>query len=93
MCEDAFMRTTVELADDLFEKAKIAAVERKTTLRALIGTALAKELGVALAAERATRRLEFPLFSSTRPGSMKLSGREIAREEAEREYQRLGLSR
>ncbi len=93
MCEDAFMRTTVELADDLFEQAKIAAVERKTTLRALIGTALAKELGVVPMAARATQRLSFPIFSSARPGTLQLSGRKIALEEAERELERLGLPR
>lgn len=38
------MRTTLDLPDDLLRKAKIAAVERGCTLRALFAQALEREL-------------------------------------------------
>jgi hypothetical protein len=38
------MRTTVDLPDDLLKRAKIAAVQRGTSLRELIGQALEREL-------------------------------------------------
>ena len=38
------MRTTVDLPDDLLKRAKIAAVQRGTSLRELIGRALEREL-------------------------------------------------
>jgi hypothetical protein len=86
------MRTTIELPDELFAAAKIAAVQRKTTLKALIGAALAKELGVTAPAGARTR-VEFPLFESKRPGWLKLTDRAIRRDEAESDLRRLGLPR
>ncbi len=38
------MRTTVDLPDALMKRAKVTAVARGTTLRALIGDALVREL-------------------------------------------------
>ncbi len=40
------MKTTIELADDLVAKAKMAALERRTTLRALVERGLRRELGL-----------------------------------------------
>jgi len=40
------MKTTIELADDLVAKAKRAALERRTTLRALVDRGLRRELGL-----------------------------------------------
>ncbi len=39
------MRTTVELSEGLFRRAKLAAVERHLSLEDLIAQALARELG------------------------------------------------
>jgi hypothetical protein len=41
---DIFVRTTVELPDDLMKRAKIAAVRRGSTLRDLIAEALRQSL-------------------------------------------------
>jgi hypothetical protein len=41
------MRTTLDLPDDLLRSAKIAAVQRGTTLRDLVTSALRRELVVA----------------------------------------------
>jgi Arc/MetJ family transcription regulator len=40
------MKTTIELPDDLVARAKRAALERKTTLRALVDRGLRRELGL-----------------------------------------------
>lgn len=40
------MKTTIELADDLVAEAKRAALERRTTLRALVDRGLRRELGL-----------------------------------------------
>lgn len=39
------MKTTLELPDDLFAKAKAAAAKRKTTFRAVVEHALRREVG------------------------------------------------
>jgi hypothetical protein len=44
MQENTFMRTTLDLPDDLLRRAKIAAVERGSSLRQLVLDALAQEL-------------------------------------------------
>jgi len=40
------MRTTLDLPDALFRRAKLIALERQTTLKALIASGLEKELGI-----------------------------------------------
>jgi hypothetical protein len=40
------MRTSIDLPDALFRRAKRVALERKTTLKALIASGLEKELGI-----------------------------------------------
>ena len=44
------MRTTLEIPDALFRRAKLVALERQTTLKALVASGLEKELGIAQAA-------------------------------------------
>jgi hypothetical protein len=39
------MKTTLELPDDLYAEAKIAATKRKTTFRAIVEHALRREVG------------------------------------------------
>ena len=51
------MRTTLELPDDLLRRAKIAAVERGSTLRQLVIDALQREMA---SNERPRRRLTKP---------------------------------
>jgi hypothetical protein len=85
------MRTTLDLPDALLKRAKIAAVERGTTLRALIGSALTKDLeGVPT---HQGRRVSFPLFSSKQPGSLALTNAELARAEIDEDLRKSGLPR
>lgn len=44
MQETTFMRTTLDLPDDVLRKAKIAAVERGSSLRQLVIDALQREM-------------------------------------------------
>ena len=50
-----FMRTTLDLPDDVLRRAKIEAVERNSTLRQLVIAALQREMATA---GRPRRRLE-----------------------------------
>jgi len=85
------MRTTLDLPDQLMKRAKIAAVERGVTLRELIGSALARDLEAGPPSPAARRRVQFPVFSSTRPGSLRLTNADIARSEAAEDRRRHGL--
>lgn len=40
------MKTTIELADDLVQEAKRVALQRRTTLRALVDRGLRREIGL-----------------------------------------------
>jgi hypothetical protein len=86
------MRTTLDLPDQLMKRAKIAAVERGVTLRELIGSALARDLAAGPPPPGERRRVQFPVFSSTRPGSLRLTNADIARSEAAEDRRRHGLS-
>ena len=55
------MRTSIEIPDALFARAKRVALERRTTLKALVASGLEKELGIA--AEDGRRRLSGPVLS------------------------------
>ncbi len=85
------MRTTLDLPDDLLRRAKIAAVERGTTLRDLVGQALTRELGLNSGERTRSRRASFPVFDSTAPGTMKLTAKDLSRIEAEEDERRHGL--
>jgi len=74
----------------LMKRAKIAAVERGVTLRELIGSALARDLAAG-PPPGARRRVQFPVFSSPRPGSLRLTNADIARSEAAEDRRRHGL--
>jgi len=86
------MRTTIELPDPLLKRAKIAAVERGTTLRELIGTALIRELGIDPEVVPAPQPVRFPLFPSRRPGSLSLNAEDLAASEADEDVRRHGIS-
>jgi len=87
------MRTTLDLPDELVKRAKIEAVERRVSLKELIGTALEKELAGDASRDRQARRLTFPIFSSHSPGSLELTGADLAQAEWEEDLRRHGLSR
>lgn len=87
------MRTTLDLPDRLLKRAKIEAIERGISLKDLVGTALAKELGTEPGHGRQARRLSFPIFPSRDPGSLELTPGDLTRAELEEDVRRHGLSR
>lgn len=87
------MRTTLDLPDDLMRRAKIAAVERGTTLRELVGGALERELSAATRAVTAPRRAKFPIFRSKAPGSLNLTAEDIREAERADDRRRYGRAR
>lgn len=85
------MRTTIELPDSILKQAKIAAIERGTTLKDLIGEALAKELGLSGLPSIQRKRIQFPLVESKNPGSLHLTSADLDEVEAEEDRRRHGL--
>ena len=85
------MRTSVDLPAELLQKAKIAAIERGSTLKELISVALRRELERPQQ-EVPVRRARFPIFRSRAPGTLKLTAEEVARLEDEEETRRHGIS-
>ena len=72
------MRTTVDLPDALFRKAKAIASLRGLTLKQLITVAIERELSSEVL-QPPGRRVRLPLVPSNRPGSVALTGEGIAR--------------
>jgi hypothetical protein len=87
------MRTTLDLPDELLKRAKVAAIERGSTLRELVRVALTRELGMEPMEVRESSRATFPVFLSKRPGKLKLDRKVIAAIEADDDLRRSGLSR
>lgn len=83
------MRTTLEIPDETFRRAKIVAVERGTTLRQLVGEALAKELG--MQPQAPAGRVRFPVFASKLPGALSLEA--VAQAEQDEDEKQDGLAR
>jgi hypothetical protein len=71
------MRTTIEIPDDLFRKAKAQAALEGVRLRDLIERGL--RLALAESAPSGPRRVNFPLHRSQRPGA--LSAADVRRAE------------
>ena len=89
------MRTTLDLPDELMKRAKIEAVERGTTLRNLMGAALERELRQPARSERETvrKRVQFPIFDSNAPGTLRLTSAGIAKLEGAEDARRHGRAR
>lgn len=70
------MRTTIELPEPLFQRAKLAALQRRLSLKGLITVALQRELD---AAPPSTCRMTAPPISlTTTPRAPALNNAELA---------------
>lgn len=70
------MRTTIELPEPLFQRAKLAAMQRRLSLKGLITVALQRELD---AGQRAPCRMTAPPISlETTPQASALTNAELA---------------
>jgi hypothetical protein len=87
------MRTTLDLPDELLKRAKIEAVHRGTSLRELVGAALARELRQPSEPKPTRKRAHFPIFDSKAPGALRLTNTEIADLEADEDARRDGHAR
>lgn len=71
------MRTTIDLADELFRKAKAVSSLKGLSLKQFITGAIEHELqGTPVRLER--RRISLPLVRSERPGSVTVTSERIA---------------
>ena len=74
------MKTTLDLPDELLERAKAAAAERGVTLGELVASALVKDLAAGPTPTPASgQRVRLPIFSSARPGTLELTNADIWR--------------
>jgi len=76
LCLNAFMRTSIEIPDDVFRQLKILAANRRVTLKALVQRAVENEL-VRAGKDSRRRRVRFPILDSKQPGSLNLSNAQI----------------
>jgi len=72
------MRTTIDLPDGLFRKAKAVASLKGLTLKQFVTRAVERELSSNYLPLK-HRRIRLPLVPSKRPGSIALSGEMISR--------------
>ena len=77
------MRTTIEIPDDLFRKAKAQAALEGVRLRDVIERGL--RLALAQPALSQPRRVEFPLHRSRRPGVLSMEEVRSAEEQMQRD--------
>jgi hypothetical protein len=77
------MRTTIEISDDLFRKAKAQAALEGVRLRDVIERGLRLVLGEPM--PPASRRVDFPLHRSRRPGTLSVQDVYRAEEQIQRD--------
>ena len=71
------MRTTIEIPDTIFRKAKAVSSLKGIPLKKFITMAIEHELEVN-AVDMETRKVELPLVPSKRPGAIKVDSATIA---------------
>ena len=72
------MRATIDLPDVLFRKAKAVSSLQGTTLKEFITRAVEHEIASS-AVRLESRRVEFPLVRSSRPGSVRVTPEQVAK--------------
>jgi hypothetical protein len=75
------VKTTLEIPDDLFRAAKAKAAMEGTKLKDLVAAGL-RHVVHGPASRAPSRRVRLPLVHSAKPGSLDLSGEDLARMEA-----------
>jgi len=73
MCYCVFMRTTVDIPDELLKDAKRKAVEEDTTLRQLVIEGLKLRSRI----PKSRQKIEFPIVRSKNPGTLTLTNEQI----------------
>jgi len=70
-----FMRTTIDIPDELYRDLKIMAVREGKPVRHIVLRGIERELKGA--EQRAVQKLRLPLIHSSRPGTLELTNEEI----------------
>ena len=70
------MRTTIDLSDRLFKRAKATAALKGISLKQLIARAIEREL-ITNTGTQTRNRIRFPLVASHRPGSVNLTSERV----------------
>ena len=73
-----FMRTTIDIPDHLFRRAKAAASLGGKTLKVFVTEALEAKVATTVGLGGSPRRTRLPLVRSKAPGSVKLDGQAVA---------------
>ena len=71
------MRTTLEIPDELFRRAKSKSALLGISLKDYISSALERELESPARREIKSRRIKLPLVHSKKPGTLRLTNAEI----------------
>jgi len=71
------MRTTLEIPDELFRRAKSKSALLGISLKDYISSALERELESPARREIKSRRVKLPLVHSKKPGTLRLTNAEI----------------
>ena len=74
-CYYAFMRTTVDIPDEIYRDLKIMAVKENQPVRQIILRSIQRELGAKQG--KRIRKLRLPLIPSSRPGTLNLTNQQI----------------
>ena len=74
------MKATIEFDDELYRQLTAAAALRGTSVEKMVAEGARMVLGHADTPQR-FRRINLPVVKSTKPGSLKLSGKMIAEHE------------
>ena len=72
------MRTTIDIPDAVFRRAKSAAALEGKTLRSFVVDALSHELGGRAKGAEGGRRVTLPLVRSRNPGSLSITADTVA---------------
>jgi hypothetical protein len=78
LCFYVFMRTTIDLPDDLFTKVKVTASVKGMSMKTFITKAVEHEIE-AQTVHLDSRKVELPLVPSKHPGSLSITSEEIAK--------------
>ena len=73
LCKDGFIRTTLDIPEDLFRKTKATAALRGSSVKDLIVQAIEKEVGSAVQAG-AGKRVAFPLVRMPKGKKLNIEG-------------------
>ena len=86
------MRMTLDLPNELVDQAALAANARGISLPDLVLQALRRELAASALPPAERRKVDFPIYSSQKPGTLVLTADTLAALEVAEELRQYGLA-